>query len=98
MPAQTNLKPVYGPQAVARFWSFWLNAERPNQQPLSLTQAEINGSPAILFWDEGRLVIVLSLALSEAGIAEIFALMSPEKLAYLQNQLASSPAPARLEP
>src|SRR5689334_9311933 len=37
---QTNLKPIHGQQAVARFW---LSVTRKNQRPLSETLAEING-------------------------------------------------------
>ena len=84
---QSNLKPIYGQQAVARFW---LSLARKNQRPLTFTLAEINGSPAILFWEEGSLAIVISLTLSAVGIQEIYALLNPEKLAYLQKQLSSS--------
>jgi len=84
---QSNLKPLHGQQAVARFW---LSVARKNQRPLTLTLAEINGSPAILYWDEGSLVGVISLTLSAVGIQEIYALLNPEKLAYLQKQLSSS--------
>jgi RNA polymerase sigma-70 factor, ECF subfamily len=87
---QTNLKPIHGQQAVARFWLFWLGPARKNQQPLTLTLAEINGSPAILYWEEGRLAGVISLTLSAVGIQEIYALLNPEKLAYLQKQLSGS--------
>src|SRR6266571_1728516 len=87
---QSNLKPIHGQQAVARFWCFWLSLARKNQRPLTFTLAEINGSPAILFWEEGSLVIVISLTLSAVGIQEIYALLNPEKLAYLQKQLSSS--------
>jgi len=83
---QTNLKPIYGQQAVARFW---LSVTHKNQRPLTETLAEINGGPAILFWDEGRLVGVISLTLSAVGIQEIYALLNPEKLVYLQKQLSS---------
>ena len=84
---QTNLKPLYGQQAVARFW---LSVTRKNQQPLTETLAEINGSPAILFWEEDRLAGVISLTLSAVGIQEIYALLNPEKLVFLQKQLESS--------
>src|SRR5712691_2097438 len=84
---QTNLKPLYGKLAVARFW---LSVTRKNQRPLTETLAEINGSPALVFWDEGSLVVVISLTLSAVGIQEIYALLNPEKLAYLQKQLSSS--------
>jgi len=84
---QSNLKPIHGQQAVARFW---LSVTRKNQRPLTFTLAEINGSPAILFWEEGSLAVVISLTLSAVGIQEIYALLNPEKLAYLQKQLSSS--------
>ena len=87
---QSNLKPIHGQQAVARFWCFWLSLARKNQRPLTETLAEVNGSPAILFWEEGSLAIVISLTLSAVGIQEIYALVNPEKLAYLQKQLSSS--------
>src|SRR5262249_38376903 len=94
---QTNLKPVRGKLAVARFWSFWLSQARNNQRPLTFTLAdEINGSPAILCWDEGRLVIVISMRLCAVGIEEIYAQLNPEKLAYLQKQLSSAGRHAQL--
>lgn len=85
---QTNLKPIYGQQAVARFWP---SVMRKNQRPLTFTLAEINGGPATLFWEEGRLAGVISLTLNAEGIQEIYALLNPEKLAYLQKQLSGSP-------
>ncbi len=87
---QANLKPIYGQQAVARVWSLWLDLQRENPLPLTTTLAEINGSPAILFWDEGSLVGVLSLTVSAAGIQEIYAQLNPEKLAFLKEQLSST--------
>src|SRR6266487_1874252 len=83
---QSALKPIHGQQAVARFW---LSVMRKNQRPLTETLAEINGSPAILFWEEGSLAGVMSLTLSAVSIQEIYALLNPEKLAYLQKQLSS---------
>ncbi len=82
---QTNLKPIHGKLAVARFW---LSVTHKNQRPLTETLAEINGSPAVLLWDEGRLAGVISLTLNSVGIQEIYALLNPEKLAYLQKQLS----------
>lgn len=87
---QTNFKPIYGKLAVARFWSFWLSGAYKNQRPLTMTLAEINGSPAILCHEEGRLVGVISVHLSTEGIQEIYAQLNPEKLTYLQKQLSSS--------
>jgi RNA polymerase sigma-70 factor (ECF subfamily) len=84
---QTNLLPIRGQQAVVRFW---LSVMRKIPRPLTETEAEINGSPALLFWDEGSLAGVMSLSLSDVGIQEIYALLNPEKLAYLQKQLSGS--------
>ncbi len=83
---QTSLKPIHGKLAVARFWSFWLSGTYKNQRPLTFTLAEINGSPAILCWEEGSLVVVISMTLSTEGIEEIYAQLNPEKLIYLQKQ------------
>ena len=82
---QTNLKPIYGKLAVARFW---LSVTRKNQRSLTETLAEINGSPALLFWEEGSLAGVICLTLNAVGIQEIYALLNPEKLVYLQKQLS----------
>src|SRR5262249_49599590 len=83
---QTVPRPIYGQQAVARFW---LSVARKSPRPLTYTPDEINGDPAILVWDESRLAGVLSLTLSDAGIQDIYALLNPEKLSYLQKQLAA---------
>jgi len=87
---QANLKPVLGPQAVARFWNFWLYTEARKGPPLVFTLEEINGSPAVLFWDKGRLAVVICLRMSETAIEEIFAILNPEKLAFLEKQVAVS--------
>ena len=79
------LKPVYGQPAVAHLWMSLLRA---NKRPLFYTLDKINGSLAILFWDEGKLTFVVSLSLSAEGIQEIYGLANPEKLVYLQKQLA----------
>jgi RNA polymerase sigma-70 factor (ECF subfamily) len=83
---QTIPRPIYGKQAVARFW---LSVARRSPRPLTYTPDEINGDPAILFWDEGALAGVLSLTFSDAGIQDIYALLNPDKLGYLQQQLAA---------
>jgi RNA polymerase sigma-70 factor, ECF subfamily len=42
-----------------------------------------HGNPAILFWDEGSLAVVLSLTLSAGGIQEIYALLIPRRTRLL---------------
>jgi RNA polymerase sigma-70 factor (ECF subfamily) len=83
---QTVPRPIYGQQAVARFW---LSVARKSPHALTYTPEEINGEPSLLFWDEDRLAGVFSLALSDAGVQEVYALLNPDKLAYLQQQLAA---------
>jgi RNA polymerase sigma-70 factor, ECF subfamily len=83
--ARTNLLPIHGQLAVARFW---LSVAPKAPRSLTFTQAEINGSPALLCWDESNLVGVISLTLSAVGIQEIYSLLNPEKLAYLHKQLS----------
>src|SRR2546423_11978252 len=75
---QTNLKPIYGRQAVARFW---LGVAGKNQRPLTDTLAEINGGPAILFWEEDNLAVVISLTLNAAGLQEDYGLLEPRETA-----------------
>jgi hypothetical protein len=43
------------------------------------------------------MVMVISLILSAVGIEEIYALVNPEKLAYLQKQLSSFKRRSRFE-
>jgi len=83
---QTVPRPIYGQQAVARFW---LSVARKSPRLLTYTPEEINGEPAMLCWNEGRLAGVLCLALSATGIQDVYALLNPDKLAYLQQQLAT---------
>lgn len=89
---RTHLAPIYGREAVARIWSTWLSLTWERHWPLTPTLAEVNGSPAILFRHEGDLAAVLSLTLSHEGIEEIYAVVNPEKLAYLRKQLSGSSA------
>lgn len=82
--ATAILKPIYGQQAVARFWA---GLARTNQRSLTTTLEEINGSAAILFWDAGQLYVVISITVSAKGIQEIYGVLNPDKLARLQKQL-----------
>jgi RNA polymerase sigma-70 factor, ECF subfamily len=90
---QTNLQPIHGKLAVARFW---MSVTPKTPRPLVEAEAQINGSSALLLWDEGRLAGVLSLTLCAEGIQEIYALLNPEKLVYLYKQLSSSGRHAQL--
>lgn len=84
--AQANIKPLHGQQAVVRFW---IGVARKNERFGIFTLAEVNGGPAFLYWEEGRLAGVGIMTLSDEGIQEIYALVNPDKLAYLQKQLSA---------
>src|SRR5258708_11106069 len=71
---QTNLKPLHGQQAVARFL---LSVTRKNQRPLTFTLAEVKGIPSILFWDEGILAAGIRLTLTALSIHAIHPLLNP---------------------
>jgi RNA polymerase sigma-70 factor, ECF subfamily len=92
---QANPLPIYGQQAVVRFW---VSVMHKNPRPLTTTLDEINGNPALLVWDDGNLPGVLSLSLSAEGIHEIYALLNPEKLVYLHKQLMHSRRSSDLDP
>lgn len=83
--AQANRLPLHGQQAVARFW---YNVSLKGMRPGFFSLAEVNGGPAFLFWEEGRLAGVGMLTVSNGGIQEIYALVNPDKLAYLEKQLS----------
>jgi RNA polymerase sigma-70 factor (ECF subfamily) len=83
---QSVPRPIYGQQAVARFW---LSVARRSPRPLTYTLDEVNGAPALLAWDEGALAVVISVTPSDTGIQEVYALLNPEKLAHMQRQLAA---------
>lgn len=83
--AQANRLPLYGQLAVARFW---FNVSLKGMRLGFFTLAEVNGGPAFLFWEEGRLAGVAIVTVSDEGIQEIYALVNPDKLVYLQKQLS----------
>lgn len=83
--AQANRLPLHGQQAVARFW---YNVSLKGMRSGIFSLAEVNGGPAFLFWEEGRLAGAGIVTTSDGVIQEIYALVNPDKLTYLQKQLA----------
>jgi RNA polymerase sigma-70 factor (ECF subfamily) len=83
--ARAPLTPLYGRHATAHFWT---QVVGENLRRLTITLDDgINGGPALLSWDDSRLIGVLLLTASDAGIQEIYALVNPDKLVYLRKQL-----------
>lgn len=76
-------RPIEGADAVSR-WLVGLMAKAfPNTRA---TYAGINGDIACLLWDDARLAAVISLAMTERGVASIQIVINPEKLAYLERR------------
>src|SRR5712692_8015086 len=82
-------RPIYGAEAVARFW---LALARKAPADLTVTLEEVNGGPAVLLWVGGELLSVVTFEVTDRRIAGIRCVLNPDKLAYLLGQLE-----ARLE-
>lgn len=78
------LRPVEGFAKVTRFLGgirerFLLAA--------TFEQAELNGAPALLAWDGGKLAGTVGFAYRDGRIADMWAVVNPDKLRYLEGQL-----------
>jgi RNA polymerase sigma-70 factor (ECF subfamily) len=78
------LRPVLGQERVLRFVQGLL---RKSLADLTISVETINGAPAVLFWTGGTLFMVSSFRLANGQIQEIYGILNPDKLAYLQRQL-----------
>lgn len=75
-------RPVYGRDRVARLLQGY--SRRAELARLTIRPAEVNGQPGALFLDdEGRLVNVTSLDITEGVIQTIRAVINPDKLGHL---------------
>ena len=77
-------KPVYGREKVMRFVQGLL---RKSLADLMVSAETINGEPALLFWIGGALFMVSSFRIADGQVQEIYGVLNPDKLAYLQRQL-----------
>lgn len=78
------IKPVYGREKVMRFVQGLL---RKSLADLMVSAETINGEPALLFWIGGALFMVSSFRIADGQVQEIYGVLNPDKLAYLQRQL-----------
>lgn len=77
-------KPVYGREKVIRFVQGLL---RKSLADLMVSAETINGEPALLFWTGWTLFMVSSFRIAGGQVQEIYGVLNPDKLAYLQRQL-----------
>jgi RNA polymerase sigma-70 factor, ECF subfamily len=77
-------RPVHGAQEIAAF----LVGTRADQRGLTMRPSAVNGSPALLVFEEGRVVTVLALGIRDGRITTIDAIRNPEKFSGLRSLTA----------
>jgi len=83
--AKAMLRPIFGQEAVVRLL---LGVTRKLPPGLSASIEEINGAPALLAWNGSRLDFVSMVDVCDHHIQNLYIARNPEKLAFLQRQLA----------
>ncbi|NGO08218.1 RNA polymerase sigma-70 factor [Streptomyces sp. HC44] len=78
-------RPVVGREKVVRFLVGL--AERV-AAGVDVTVAEVNGAPALLAWQDGALAGVITFELQDGLIAQVQAVVNPDKLGFAGRQLA----------
>jgi RNA polymerase sigma-70 factor (ECF subfamily) len=87
-------EPVTGAEAIARMLAGFRRVAV--RRGYSLRQAEINGQPGLLGFDEaGGLIAALSFDVSDGAIAAIRSVVNPDKLAHISSTILPSLPPAR---
>jgi len=81
-------RPVSGRSRVARF----LVGIAARTGPVEVRTGEVNGAPALLVLDGGRLVGVAVAEPGPAGIRALYVTVAPDKLRRLSDQLEDPPA------
>jgi RNA polymerase sigma-70 factor (ECF subfamily) len=79
------LRPIRGQSAVARYW-LGITRKFSIEQFTSVNLEEVNGHQALLAWQGETLVVVLTLVATQEGVHDIYAILNPDKLAYIQRQ------------
>jgi len=77
-------RPIYGAEAVTRFW-FALARKAPAN--FSITLEDVNGSPAFLLWIDTMLLSVVTFEIAGGRIQSIRSVANPDKLMYILHQL-----------
>jgi RNA polymerase sigma-70 factor, ECF subfamily len=78
------LRPIRGRSAVARYWA---GMARKDQRLLELRMEEVNGQLAVVAWEGAALFAVIALMATQEGVQEMYAILNPEKLVYIQRQI-----------
>jgi RNA polymerase sigma-70 factor, ECF subfamily len=78
-------RPLSGTEAIARFL-IGINQRAPDG--VTRTFNRINGAPAALVWYQGQIRVVVTFSADEDHILALRLIGNPDKLRYLQRQLA----------
>ncbi|HEY1818405.1 MAG TPA: RNA polymerase sigma factor SigJ [Trebonia sp.] len=103
-----GLRPVRGRAKVARLYAALGQALAPDAEltpalahafggslggDLQLSEAEVNGSPSMLFWVNGELLTVYVPVINDGKITALYMVGAPDKLAVIRRQAQASRNP-----
>lgn len=74
-----------GVEAVAQFFLTIWRQQVPRRESIRVESRWFNGGPGVLIFQDGQLVVALSLAIERGVISRLFALRNPEKLAVFSR-------------
>jgi len=83
--AKAMLRPIFGQEAVVRLL---LGIRRKLPAGLSASIEEVNSAPALVVWNGSRLEFVSMVDVSDHHIQNLYTIRNPDKLVFLQRQLA----------
>jgi len=83
--AKAILRPVFGQRAIAHLL---LGVTRKLPTGLSGSIEEVNSAPALVAWNGSRLEFVSMVDVSDHHIQNLYTVRNPDKLVFLQRQLA----------
>jgi RNA polymerase sigma-70 factor (TIGR02957 family) len=86
-----NRHGVIGRDRIARGFA-GLMRKIPQEMVLSVNVVDLNGQPAVVVFDRGRLERVFAFDTTDSGITAIRILINPEKLRHLAAALGTEPA------
>ncbi|RDI59742.1 RNA polymerase sigma-70 factor [Nocardia pseudobrasiliensis] len=75
-------RPILGAQRVATYVAWLFDRDVPG---IELAVEEINGAPALVARVQGEAILIASIDATEAGVAAVWVLVNPDKLAYFQR-------------
>jgi RNA polymerase sigma-70 factor (TIGR02957 family) len=81
---QAVLRPVVGADKVSRL----LAAGLPHLGGTALRPADVNGYPALIFWQDGGVDTVLAVRIDDGLITGLYAVRNPAKLSHMEHATA----------